>query len=312
MWAFYARHLPSYSWLGYRARRLFWRDRALDFTGQHWVVTGASAGLGRAITLQALRAGARVTAVARNPATLQALCADASALGLSGLHTLRCDCSLQSQVEALVQILAHGAAPVDVLVNNAGQLLHDCTRTAEGREASFATNVLGPYLLTEGLWRAGGFSGRRPMVLCMASEGGTRIALDTRPLNIADPARYRGMQAYGQHKRAQIALAAHWRALWGPHGVDVYAMHPGWVDTGMVRSAMPAFRATWRLLLRDATAGSDTAVWLAATRPAQPDGEWIWFDRRARPLAQPQGTPPDPDARSRLVAWLQTETAPPL
>ena len=217
MWAFYARHLPSYSWLGYRARRLFWRDRALDFTGQHWVVTGASAGLGRAITLQALRAGARVTAVARNPATLQALCADASALGLSGLHTLRCDCSLQSQVEALVQILAHGAAPVDVLVNNAGQLLHDCTRTAEGREASFATNVLGPYLLTEGLWRAGGFSGRRCQM--QHPRGQTRqaaqcgrlvqVAADGRDTRFTQRLHTLEARSQGQHPQAAATLADH-------------------------------------------------------------------------------------------------------
>ena len=46
-----------------------------------------------------------------------------------------------------------------------------------------------------------------------------------------------------------------------------------------------------------------------ATRPAQPDGEWIWFDRRPRPLSLPQGAAPAPDAGRHLVAWLQAEAA---
>jgi dehydrogenase/reductase SDR family protein 12 len=296
--------LLSYSWLGYRVRRLFWRPLALDFSGQHWVVTGAARGLGQALTLQALRAGARVCAVGRNPASLQQLQDAARAQGTPQLQAEVCDCALQSAVEGLVRRLAGGPAPVDVLVHNAGQLQHRLTLTAEGREASFATNLLAPWLLTEGLAQAGALTAHRPLVLCMASEGGTRQPLDLARLHIRDPARYRGLQAYGQHKRAQIALAGHWRQRLQGQGGDAYALHPGWVDTALLRTALPGFHATRRLWLRDTAAGIDTALWLAATRPPQPAGPWIWFDRRARPLDPGAGAGPDGAA---LRAWLQRE-----
>ena len=47
---FYARFMPTYTKTGYWARRLTWgSDKPLDFTGQTWLVTGASAGLGQCI-----------------------------------------------------------------------------------------------------------------------------------------------------------------------------------------------------------------------------------------------------------------------
>ena len=56
---FYARFTPNYTKIGYFARRPFWgSSKPLDFSGQLWVVTGASAGLGQAMAHAAADAGA--------------------------------------------------------------------------------------------------------------------------------------------------------------------------------------------------------------------------------------------------------------
>jgi hypothetical protein len=67
-------------------------------------------------------------------------------------------------------------------------------------------------------------------------------------------------------------------------------MHPGWVDTSGVQRALPMFHLLMRPMLRDLTAGADTALWLAQTRPAQAQDAGIWFDRALRPHHVMTGT----------------------
>ena len=57
--AFYGRFLVSFTQPGYRLRRVFWPKFTADFRGQHWLVTGGSGGIGRALVFAALRGGAR-------------------------------------------------------------------------------------------------------------------------------------------------------------------------------------------------------------------------------------------------------------
>ncbi len=70
---FYARFMPSYTKVGYYARRPSWdASPPLDCSGQRWVVTGANAGIGKAMMHAAANAGAQVVAVARNQQRLDA------------------------------------------------------------------------------------------------------------------------------------------------------------------------------------------------------------------------------------------------
>ncbi len=306
---FYGRFTPSYTQVGYRARSLFWRDPKPDFSGQHWVVTGASGGLGRFIALEASRLGASVTAVARSQPKLDQVVADARAMGVAGIGTALCDFSLQADTERLVGDLAASPRKIDVLVNNVGLLDHVLRVTAEGREHTFATNLLSHYVLTEGLIRAGSFSTNRPLVINMTSGGGYNVALSTRMLNVTDPKKYNGTLAYGWHKRAQMVLNQYWRDSYGARGFNFYVMHPGWADTDGVKAALPRFREVLKSILRDARSGTDTAIWLAACRPPQREEESVWFDRKQRTAHVYPRTRITKDSPQSLVAWLDQELA---
>jgi dehydrogenase/reductase SDR family protein 12 len=275
---FYGRFTPSYTQVGYRARSLLWRDPKADFSGQHWVVTGGSGGLGRFIALEAARLGANVTAVARNQSRLDQVVADGKARGITRIDTMLCDFSLQTDTQRLVRDLAADARKIDVLINNVGLLNHAHTITAEGREHSFTTNLLSHYLLTEGLIRADAFRKERTL-------------------------------AYGWHKRAQMVLNQHWRDTYGPRGFNFYVMHPGWADTDGVKTALPRFREILQSILRDAKSGTDTALWLAAVRPAQREEESVWFDRKQRAAHVYPHTRTSKDTPQTLVAWLDKEVA---
>jgi dehydrogenase/reductase SDR family protein 12 len=307
--AFYGRFTLSFTQVGFVVRRLTWPAFKADYAGQHWVVTGASAGLGAAIAQAALAAGARVTAVARNASKLEALRASAIAAGLPPPEIECCDFSLQADTHALLERLCRRAQPVDVLVNNVGVLLDDHTLTTEGRETSYVTNLLSHYLLTEGLIRRGAMASGRALVINMTSGGAYNVPLSAAMLNVRDPGVYHGTVAYAFHKRAQIVLNEHWRALYGRLGIEFYVMHPGWVDTDGVRRSLPRFRRLFKAVLRDAGSGADTCLWLASTRPAQPAGESVWFDRKLRPAHVYRGTIASRDTAATLVAALETDLA---
>lgn len=300
--AFYGRFFCSFTAIGFHVRRLFWPRFQPDFHGQHWVVTGASAGIGRHIALAAARAGASVTAVARASTKLDELVATARAEGLQ-LQAAPCDLSSMADVSRWLNERT-AAQSVDVLVNNAGVMLDEHTLTAEGLEASFATNLLSHYRLTTGLVAAG-LLPSTAVVVNMTSGGAYHVPLSTAMLNVTDAARYNGTYAYAFHKRAQVVLSEYWRTQWNAEGRRSYVLHPGWVDTPGVKRSLPRFRAALKRVLRDEATGADTALWLAATKPAQPVGEHIWFDRKARAAHVAASTRVSRDTAETLVAYLE-------
>jgi dehydrogenase/reductase SDR family protein 12 len=267
------------------------------------VVTGASAGIGRYIALAAARAGANVTAVARASAKLDEVVAAAKTEGLQ-LEAAPCDLSLMADVDRWLAERGTSAQGIDVLVNNAGVMLDEHTLTVEGLEMSYATNLLSHYRLTTGLVAAG-LLPASAVVVNMTSGGAYHVPLSTAMLNVTDPARYNGTHAYAFHKRAQVMLSEYWRNEWAAAGRRSYVLHPGWVDTDGVKRSLPRFRAALKSILRDEAAGADTALWLAATRPAQPAGEHIWFDRKPRPAHVSAATRASRDTAETLVEYLE-------
>lgn len=302
---FYGRFTPSYTKIGYYARRLTWGSSArYDFAGQRWIVTGANAGIGKAIMHAAAGAGAEVTAVARNRDRLDAAIAELPAEAAARVTPVIADMSLQRETERLLRQLLSVDRPVDVLINNVGVLLNEHSITEEGRETSFVTNVLSHFQLTEGLLRADAFADDATIVN-MTSGGMYNVPLAIDGLNVLDPAQYDGKAAYGFAKRAQVALTGYWNEKAG-RGLRVYVTHPGWSKTPGVKFSLPVFWKIQNVLLRTPLQGADTALWLCAERP--PVGEEVvWFDRKARPThifdrtRQPQCTVPE------LVEYLQGE-----
>ncbi|MDA5193524.1 SDR family NAD(P)-dependent oxidoreductase [Govanella unica] len=303
---FYGRFMPSFTAIGYYARAPFWPAFTTDLTGQTWVVTGASGGVGGAITREAARRGATVLAIARSAAKLDALVASFS--GKGKIIPYVADLALQSSTTAVAERLIAEGRKIDVLQNNVGLLLDDYIQTSEGRETSFATNILNQFLLTERLLDADMFA-PGAAVINMASGGMYNAPLTLARMNAPSAEKYSGVYAYAVHKRGQAELVKYWQAKYGHKGMNFYVMHPGWSDTDGVKTAMPRFRRILQLVLRNEAQGADTAVWLGATRPKGTNPAGFWLDRKPRDAHAYDYTKVTKHTPEELADYLRAELA---
>ena len=105
------------------------------------VVTGASAGLGRAIAHQYARRGAKVALLARNPQALDAAAKECEILGGFGL-AIPTDVSDADAVEAAAERVERELGPIDVWVNNAMVSVFSPAKEMEVADYKRVTDVL--------------------------------------------------------------------------------------------------------------------------------------------------------------------------
>lgn len=300
--SFYCRFTPSYSQIGYYARRLFWRRLQGNFTGQTWLVVGGSEGIGGSAARSAVAGGATVINVARNAEKLTAFAHSTADPGKVVPEVA--DFSLRQDVWALLDRLQVRGVKIDVLINNVGIQKRDQIITREGLETSFATNILSHYLFTRELLSRGMLSDEAA-VIEVSSGGMYNHKLVVKDLNITGDG-YLGVRAYGLSKRAQVVMTQYWRQKFAGSKRQFYVVHPGWVDTAAVGRSMPRFRATLKSVLRKDHQGADTIVWLAENRPPQRSDESIWFDRRERAVHIFAHTPNGADTAETLIHSLDS------
>jgi dehydrogenase/reductase SDR family member 12 len=297
---------PGYSALGYWLRGLRWDNAVAGrLDGGAAVVTGASSGLGVAAVEGLARAGARVHLVVRDrergerarDEVLQRVGAAAD------LRVALCDLAELESVARLAADLAEREPDLAVLVNNAGVLAERREPSSSGAELTFATNVLGPFALTERLLPAlrAGTPGR---VVIVSSGGMYTARLDGADLQL-DHRKFHGPRFYAHTKRAEVVLNELWSAREGAAGVRFAAMHPGWADTPGLQRSLPRFHRLTRPLLRDARQGADTIVWLATAPAAEVPGGRFWHDRRPRPTHRLPRT--DESAEDRRALWRECQ-----
>jgi NAD(P)-dependent dehydrogenase (short-subunit alcohol dehydrogenase family) len=284
-----------------RGRVEQWDDPP-SLAGRVCLVTGASAGLGLAASTGMARLGASLRLLVRDAGRGED--ARRQIAAETGNEDVRCelvDISLRRSVKACADRLLGAGEPVHVLVHNAGVLPAERQETAEGLELTFATNVLGPHLLTR-LLRERLIESAPARVIFVSSGGMYTRRMATDDLQ-SRKGPFDGRVAYARSKRAEVVLAERWAEELADTGVVVHAMHPGWADTPGIRTSIPTFRRVMRPLLRSPEQGADTIVWLAAAaEPGAVTGRF-WSDRHERPTHIPlAGTRETAEERERL--WL--------
>jgi NAD(P)-dependent dehydrogenase (short-subunit alcohol dehydrogenase family) len=193
-----------------------------SFQGRTALVTGAGRGIGQAIALDLARRGAIVILVARNHEQLETTAdmirtAGGAALVFAG------DLASMDDVDRIMDAVGDHPTPVDILINNAGDVAPlgpTATLDINAYERAIALNLLAPVALTA---RA---------LLAMLGHGWGRI------VNISsgvagNPASMVGANAYTTSKAALEAHTLNLAAELEDSGVTVNAYRPGIVDTAM-------------------------------------------------------------------------------
>jgi dehydrogenase/reductase SDR family protein 12 len=280
-------------------------DYSLD--GRTVVITGSTSGLGRHAAERLAGLGATVVVNGRDPERTERARADiAECTSRDDVLAVAGDLGERDDVERMAEELTARVGTVDVLIHNAGALSAERSTNRAGIEATIASQVLGPFLLTARLL-PGLRSSSQGRVITVSSGGMYTAPLTVERLQM-DPASYGGSEQYARAKRAQVTLNEMWAER--EPAVAFQAMHPGWADTPGVRQSLPRFRTVLGPLLRDPEQGADTIVWLAADDRALRSSGSFWLDRRPRPIHKLPTTrrSDTPERRARLWEWCVEQT----
>lgn len=228
--------------------------------GKVVLISGSSRGIGRAAARLFAAAGNRVAVHYRQDA--DAAAETLASLDGEGHCTVAADVSDPQAVAALVDEVTERMGALDVVVNNAGVGEHHIVEEIGYPEWQaawqriLATNLLGPANLS--------FCAAKFM---MQNRGG-------RIVNVSSRGAFRGepkQPAYGASKAGLNAMGQSLAQALAPHGVFVYTVAPGFVETD-----------------------------LAAARLAGPDGDDIRSQSPLNRVAQPEEV-------ARTILFLGTE-----
>ena len=233
--------------------------------GKTVVLTGPTSGIGKEIAIGLAGLGASLVLGCRDVDRGRAAAIEIQhRTGGPELDVLAVDMSSRPSIDAFARAVLERTKRLDVLINNAGVSRGSEPRgvTADGIEITFATNVLGYFLLTQALLPSLQRSAPARIVN-VASTFASDLDLDDL---MFEKRPYEGMKAYAQSKACDRLLTwAFARRLEGS-GVTANAMAPGLVaDTGLYRHTPAEIVARLRQRGgRTAEQGADTAVWLAS------------------------------------------------
>jgi 3-oxoacyl-[acyl-carrier protein] reductase len=207
--------------------------------GKVAIVTGASAGIGRAYALALAGAGVTVLAVARRLAgdagqapganTLATL-VQAGAAMPGRIYAEQCDVVREDAVVRLVVRTMAEFGRIDILVNNAAVLTQfDCLSvSAADWDHVLATNLRAPYVAI-----------REVAPHMQQQRSGNIINITAGSATIGPKSNYPGMVAYAASKAALNRLTSYMAAELMPFGIAVNALSPGVVASEAALRANP-------------------------------------------------------------------------
>jgi NAD(P)-dependent dehydrogenase (short-subunit alcohol dehydrogenase family) len=250
------------------------------------VITGTTHGIGRVTSRELARAGKTVVMLCRDVAAAAAVRAEIMRQApRARIEVVRCDLASLASVREAAAAIRRDYPPLGLLINNAGMVSTHRRTSVDGFELTFATNHLGPFLLTALL---SDHLDKAARILMVASRIHYRGHLDLAAVTNAR-ARYGPTAAYARSKLANVmhtfALA---RRMAGT-GISVNCLHPGVVATNLLPRWLRVIKPLLTRVVFDAERGALTSVYLALD-PSVAGISGRYFDeyqfpRAAYPLA---------------------------
>ncbi|MGG7565213.1 SDR family oxidoreductase [Rhodovulum sp. DZ06] len=204
--------------------------KLFDLSGRTALITGGSRGLGLQIAEAYGAAGAKLVLTARKRHELDEAAAHLGAMGAE-VATVACDLT---EIDTIPDVAAQAGAAfggIDILVNNAGTSWGAPMEAhpLDGWNKVMTLNVTAPYVLTQEVGKrfmlpAG--SGRIVNIASVAGLGGNRADLEMYTI------------AYNTSKGAMITFTRALATEWGPRGINVNALAPGFFPSKLAQVLM--------------------------------------------------------------------------
>jgi gluconate 5-dehydrogenase len=192
-------------------------EELFDLRGQTALVTGASRGLGQVFARALAKAGADLILTSRRRGDLAAFVAEIEALGREAL-ALDLDVRNQASIEQMSAEAESAGGQIHILVNNAGCNVRKPALdvTWDDWNLILDTNLRGSFFVAQQIARR------------MVVHGYGRI------INIGSVTSvfgYAGLAPYGASRGGVRQLTMSLADDWGPHGITVNCLAPGWFHT---------------------------------------------------------------------------------
>jgi retinol dehydrogenase 14 len=198
--------------------------------GKTVLVTGGTAGIGRATALGLATMGAHLAIAGRDRGRTERAAAEIRRAGGGQVDVFVADLSSQSQVRRLAEEVLATYPRIDVLVNNVGGYWNTRQVTADGLERTYALNHLAPFLLTNLLLdRLMQSAPARVVTVSSNAQAVGRIDFE----DLQGEESYCGARAYTQSKLANVLFTYELARRLPSSAVTANALHPGVVRTSI-------------------------------------------------------------------------------
>jgi NAD(P)-dependent dehydrogenase (short-subunit alcohol dehydrogenase family) len=204
--------------------------RLFDLSGQTALVTGGSRGLGLQIAEALGEAGAKVMLCSRKAADLEEAAAHLADKGIDA-RWIAADASDPAQIRHVVDETLQRLGPIHILINNAGATWGAPAEDhpLEAWDKVMNLNVRSLFLFAQAVAKASMIPQRHGRIINIASIAGLAGSLDMKFI------------AYGTSKGAVVNFTRTLAGEWGPHGITVNALAPGFFPSKMTRHTLAEY-----------------------------------------------------------------------
>ncbi|KAL9609805.1 MAG: hypothetical protein Q9167_005459 [Letrouitia subvulpina] len=241
-----------------------------DLNGKCVFISGASKGIGRAVSIAFARAGASYLALgARSDMTELEWAVKAAAKEAHRVEPrvlqIKLDVASQSSIEAAAAAVEKSFGRVDIIINNAG-VLGTKNNVADGDPSdwwnTWAINVRGPYLILHAF-----------LPLLLKSEGDLKKILNVTSVGafVTSP----GMSAYQSSKAALLRMTEFVAKEYKDQGITAIGLHPGNIITDIVGGEEGLSEELRPIFVDTPELAADTMVWLTTERRDWLSGRYV-------------------------------------
>jgi NAD(P)-dependent dehydrogenase (short-subunit alcohol dehydrogenase family) len=243
------------------------------------VITGTTHGIGRVTSRELARAGKTVVMLCRDVRAAGAVRDEiARHVPRARVEVVRCDLASLASVREAAAAVRRDYPPLGLLVNNAGMVSTRRRTSVDGFELTFATNHLGPFLLTALLLD---HMDKAARIVVVASRIHYRARLDLGAVTNAQ-VRYGATAAYARSKLANVMHTFALARRMAGSGISVNCLHPGVVATNLLPRWLRVVKPLFTRVMFDAERGARTSVYLALD-PSVADTRGRYFDEDQLP-----------------------------